>query len=510
MELDEKVRESIVVDKTSRTAYILKDLRGSPDIYVILSNLKKDGVKSYKFVDYEELMQLKNEIGSIAEEEEEIGKEEFTSSDVLNEFASIIKRAVQERVSDIHIKTDNKRGEVYIRKNGMLVHMASYGKEFTNSMMRAFYQNLAVSESNYVETEYQVAQFKREDINIDIPPEILSIRVQRGPKLNGQFMVLRLLYADTKRAEVAPSGEEERLALGIKMLTDYGYLTRQAREIVKVARQSAGIGIVAGPTGSGKSTALKTILEFQHIIYPWKAIYTIEDPPEYPIRGAVQLPVMGKDRGGKFAQALKVCMRSDPDIIMVGEVRDPETADLAVNASLTGHQVWTTVHAVHSFAVFPRLEGLGIPSDKLIETGVLKLVIAQRLLPKLCECKLKITDEKVKRRVDSDVLTTVKAWADSVYVKNPEGCSKCKGTGVAGRVVVAEVLPVTSHILEEIKKRGSGPVYEEWKKENVDMLKHGLARVLAGEVDPLDLIAYVGDFTQDDMRRAEQIWAEQI
>jgi len=110
-------------------------------------------------------------------------------------------------------------------------------------------------------------------------------------------------------------GEEERIALGTKMLTEYGYLPRQAREIVKVARQSAGIGIVAGPTGSGKSTALKTVLEFQHIIYPWKAIYTIEDPPEYPIQGAVQLPVIGQNREGKFAQALKVCMRSDPDII---------------------------------------------------------------------------------------------------------------------------------------------------------------------------------------------------
>jgi len=309
----ERVKESIVIDRANRTAYILKDLRSKTDIYVILSDLKKNGVSSYRFVDYEELMRLKDEIGSTDVEEEE--REEFTTSDVLSEFASIIRRAVQEKVSDIHIKTDSRRGEVYIRKNGMLIHMASYGKEFTGSMMRAFYQSLAVSESNYVETEYQVAQFKREDINLDIPPEVLSIRVQRGPKLDGQFMVLRLLYRETKRMEVVGGGEEERIALGTKMLTEYGYLPRQAREIVKVARQSAGIGIVAGPTGSGKSTALKTVLEFQHIIYPWKAIYTIEDPPEYPIQGAVQLPVIGQNREGKFAQALKVCMRSDPDII---------------------------------------------------------------------------------------------------------------------------------------------------------------------------------------------------
>ena len=104
-----------------------------------------------------------------------------------------------------------------------------------------------------------------------------------------------------------------------------------------------------------------------------------------------------------------------------------------MNASLTGHQVWTTVHAIHSFAVFPRLEGLGIHPDKLIETGVLKLVVAQRLLPRLCECKVKIVDEKVKGRIDSDILAVVKAWADSVYVKNPQGCSKCKGNGGRGK-----------------------------------------------------------------------------
>lgn len=511
MEQISRLTEDVVVDPSTNTAYILRDLKNDPNYYVLLSHLRKSGITSFRFVSYEELGKLKEsgEFSSFADATEESSSEEaVTSSEVLNEFAAVVSRAAKEKVSDIHIRTSGKKGEVFFRKNGMLVPVSVYKPHFVLAMMRAFYQNLSVSEANFVETEYQVAQFKREDLNLDIPPSVLSIRVQRGPQMNGQFMVLRLLYADTKRSDVQVTSEEDRMSLGVKMLTDYGYLSSQAREVVKVARQSAGIGIIAGPTGSGKSTALKTILEFQHTIYPWKAIYTIEDPPEYPIRGAVQLPVLGRDKGSKFAEALKVCMRSDPDIIMVGEVRDPDTAKLAVDASLTGHQVWTTVHAVHTFAVFPRLEGLGITADKLIETSVVKIIIAQRLLPKLCECKIPLLSEEGKKRVDVDIYSLLKGSADSIYVKNPRGCEMCNRTGVAGRVVVAEVLPVSLSVLEEINKKGAGAVYEEWRKENVDMVKHGLLRVLGGIVDPLDLIAGVGEFTSDDVRRAEQIWED--
>ena len=498
------MEDRVVVDEGRKVAYLLRELRTSPEVFSIVSTLKNRGVNKFNFVSYEELLKLKEEYGSFQARRQE---DEEGLSSVLQELARLLSIAVKERSSDLHIRTDENKGEVLIRKHGLLVRTETYSRDFVHSMMRAFYQSLKVAEANYVETDYQVAQFSRQDVNIEMPREIVSVRVQRGPKLNGQYMVLRLLYSDTRSVDLPEGGEEERLSLGVRMLVSYGYLERQAREIVKTARQSAGIGVFAGPTGSGKSTALKTVLEFQHIIYPWKAIYTIEDPPEYPIRGAVQLPVLGKDRENKFAEALKVCMRSDPDIIMVGEVRDPETADLVVNASLTGHQVWTTVHAVHSFAVFPRLEGLGVSPDKLLETGVLKLVVAQRLLPKLCEeCKLRASDSRVRKMVDKDIYMSISPYADLVFFKNPQGCEKCGGTGVSGRVVSAECLSISPSLLEEIKKHGAGAVYEEWRRENVDMIKHGLLRVLSGDVDPLDVIAHVGEYTAEDLRVVERLW----
>jgi len=499
MEALQKHRDKIVIDEKNRIAYILRELAKNPDYYVILSSLKSKGFE-VKRVDFDELEKLKENLGDSPVKEKEKTVE---LSEVLKELESLIREAVNEKVSDIHIVSEDKRGEVKVRKNGMLLRVKTYSKEFTESMMRAFYQILKVAESNYVETGYQSAQFKREDVKeIDLPNSLLSIRVQRGPKLNGQFMVLRLLYRNTKKEIIEVKNESDRLKIGKKILTAYGYLPQQAREIALVARQGAGIGVIAGPTGSGKSTALKTILEYQHFIYPNKAIYTIEDPPEYPIEGAVQIPVVGEGREDRFVEALKVCMRSDPDIIMVGEVRDPATAKLSVDASLTGHQVWTTIHAVNSFAVFSRLEGLGISIEKLIETGVLKLIIAQRLIPKLCDnCKIPLIEGK---EVDTDIKVQFTDIADLVFVRNKNGCDKCKKTGIIGRVVVAEVLTITEDILNLIKSKGPAFARKEWEKENVDMVKHSLVRCVAGEVDPHDVISIVGNFTKEDIEWAMQ------
>ena len=490
----EKYKDAIVIDSSTKTAYLSKELRTSQDFYAIMTHLKNVGISSLRFVDYNELVDLKGKFSSVIQEQTEI-----VQSDVLKEFAGIIREAVKSKVSDVHIRTDSVKGEVLFRQDGLLTSVKTYSKDFTHAMMRAFYQNLSVAESNYVETEHQVAQFKKEDIQIDIPDEILSIRVQRGPKLSGQFMVLRLLYKETKELDVNIDKEENRMMLGIKMLTNYGYLPEQALSIVSAARGSSGIGIVAGPTGSGKSTALKIILEFQHIIYPWKAIYTIEDPPEYPIKGAVQLPVLGTERGNKFAEALKVCMRADPDIIMVGEIRDQETADLSINASLTGHQVWSTVHAIDTFAVFSRFEGLGIPMEKLIETDVIKLIIAQRLVPILCNhCKVSVF--KMRGKVDPDVYKLIAPYENKVFVKNPSGCEKCNGKGIAGRRVVAEVLPVDTKLLTSIKEKGIARVRNEWKDDNFTMVRHGLIYVLQGMIDPSDLIANVDAFSSKDIQ----------
>ncbi|MCS7308472.1 MAG: ATPase, T2SS/T4P/T4SS family, partial [Aquificaceae bacterium] len=184
-----------------------------------------------------------------------------------------------------------------------------------------------------------------------------------------------------------------------------------------------GIVLVAGPTGSGKSTALKLFLELVHFLYPYKSIFTIENPPEYRIEGAKQLAVP-QIEGWSFEKVLREALRSDPDVIMVGEIREPDTAKTAVQAALTGHQVFSTVHARDITSIVERIKTLGLDLSELIKENIARLLVAQRLVPKLCpHCRVK---------------GEFKDFGVVGYLS--KGCEKCEGTGVSGRVVLEEAV----------------------------------------------------------------------
>lgn len=428
----------------------------------------------------------------------------------LGQIRFIFQIAANRKSSDIHILLDESGGfaDIKTRINGSLMRVLQLRASEAEDIFRAIYQSgISVSDSGYKPGEYQAGQV----VDKRILPEIVdSIRIQRGPMMNGRFMVLRLLYNGLAPKQkiitndnIVPKIDKENVSLeeGVQNFIKFGFTESQARTLALAARKPAGMVIFSGPTGSAKSSALKTAIDYQSRLYPEKAIYTIEDPPEYKIIGARQLPVLNakddKERAQKFQEALRVAMRSDPDILMVGEIRDPATATTAVDATITGHQMWTTVHALDSFLIPARLINFGIKPHDLMDPSVLTALVAQRLVPKLCKCSISYADGS--EWLDPDIRVRIEQEPDGperIRIKNPSGCDVCKDTpGIVGRIVVAEVISVTQDLLDKFND-GSSSARDWYKKNYPDALlmpHHGWQHVMRGLVDPRDLIAIVGD-----------------
>ncbi len=420
--------------------------------------------------------------------------EKISSQRIVNLYTRIFREAAMKNASDIHISLfTESHTDIYFRLNGKLTRQLQLSAIEGYAVMRSIYQTVSMSDVSYRDNEYQAGQIHSFDDVKSIPEGVHSIRIQRGPMLGGYYMVLRLLYKDAFQLEnkVDKKGSIE---LGFDIFKNYGYTQEQANILANAAHKPQGMVIFSGPTGSGKSTALKTALEFQNMIYPDKAIYTIEDPPEFPIKGAKQLYVLNAGteeiRSSKFAESLRVAMRSDPDILMVGEIRDEATASVSVDAVITGHQMWTTIHALDVFAIISRLLRFGINKDDLLDEKLLNVLIGQRLLPRLCDnCKLDF-DENL---LDLDLFTILMPVASSVKLVNKEGCEKCHYTGIMGRLLVAETLTVTEDLIENIKSYGLTKTRRDFNLNEYTMIKHAYDRILKGEVDPRDVISSVGD-----------------
>lgn len=317
-----------------------------------------------------------------------------------------------------------------------------------------------------------------------IPVNLDGIRVATTPQVDGFVMVLRLLYNDA-------SNDLDLVKLG--------YSEEQVESVQQMMKRPTGVIVIGGPTGSGKSTTLQRILgTIIRDTQGRKHIITVEDPPEYPIRGAVQTPVANahteEERSREFQKAIKASMRLDPDIIMLSEVRDNPTARLVVQAAMTGHQVWTTVHANSDVAIIDRLRDLGVQMDLLTDPTVIGGLICQRLVKKLCpNCK-----EPLKNKMgsfDDDSLKRVLSVAslEDVYVQG-EGCSHCRNSGVAGRTVVAETVLTDNKLMAFLKagERLEAIKYIRRDLGCVSMLGHAIQKVNQGLIDPFQAEDVVG------------------
>jgi type IV pilus assembly protein PilB len=291
----------------------------------------------------------------------------------------------------------------------------------------------------------------------------VDFRVSIMPSIYGEDAVLRVLDKE--------SLSEKFRNLNLDVV---GFDDRDLRRLRRYIREPYGMLLVTGPTGSGKTTSLYACIN--EIKSDEDKIVTIEDPVEYQIRGITQIPVNEK-KGLTFARGLRSILRHDPDKIMVGEIRDLETAQIAIAAALTGHLVFTTVHANNVFDVIGRFINMGVEPYNFV--SALNCILAQRLVRLICEnCRREV--RLAKEEIESSGLDP-REWSDRPVYEGT-GCLECGGTGFRGRSAIAEILDLTDRIREMvINRRPTSEIKHVAREEGMTFLRDsGLEKVRAG------------------------------
>jgi general secretion pathway protein E len=401
--------------------------------------------------------------------DEDISLTDFlrTSSDILTseESAPIIKfvnalfyQAIKKRASDIHIEVQEKRGEVRFRIDGILSKNVDLDKKVLNLIISRIkvISNLDISEK-------RIPQDGRTQIKI--AGETLDVRVSVLPTFYGERVVMRLLMQSSQIPQIDELGFDENL-IG---------------DVQKLLRKSHGIILVTGPTGSGKTTSLHSFL--REVESPKKNLITVEDPVEYKSDKISQIQVNEKV-GLTFASALRSILRQDPDVIMIGEIRDEETASIAVRAALTGHLVFSTLHTNSSAATISRLADMGI-EPFLISSSLLG-ILAQRLVRVLCsECKVEDT------LAESFIQDYNLPQGAKIY--KAFGCRKCNYSGYEGRRSIGELLVMDDSIKELLKSTtDEHTIKTKLEKDGLKTISSQLKDILLSGQTSLDEAIRVG------------------
>ncbi len=365
-----------------------------------------------------------------------------------------IIRAVTEQASDIHIEPGENSVRVRFRRDGAL----SVAENLPLDVKAAVISRIKIMARLNI-AERRMPQDGR--IRLAVRGRDIDMRVSTMPTMYGESVVLRILDRSVQLLDLD--------ALGLSAPALSGF--RAALE------QPNGIVLVTGPTGSGKTTTLYAGLS--RINQADSKLFTVEDPIEYHLDGINQIQVNARI-GLTFATALRSILRQDPDIVMIGEIRDLETAEIAVQASLTGHLVLSTVHTNSAAATITRLVDMGV--ERYLLASSLSGILAQRLVRRLCEaCAAeRIMPPAMLERLVADAGFALDA---TVHVRMPKGCAKCRGTGYAGRTAIAELMPITDEVREAIVRGATEREIEDagLRAGMIGMYRDGLVRVLAGE-----------------------------
>ena len=359
--------------------------------------------------------------------EESLTVERLTSdiSPVIKLVDSMIYTAIQRRASDIHVETQDDALHVKYRIDGVLqAAMRPMDKQFHGAVLSRI---KVMAELDIAEKRVpQDGRFK-----LRTPGKTIDFRVSIMPSIHGEDAVIRILDKES----ISEQFRELRLDI-------LGFPAGELKRFRRAIAEPYGMVLVTGPTGSGKTTTLYAALA--EIASAEDKIVTIEDPVEYQLKGITQIPI-NERKGLTFARGLRSILRHDPDKIMVGEIRDPETAQIAIQSALTGHLVFTTVHANNVIDVLGRFLNMGVEAYQFV--SALNCVLAQRLVRTICrECRRPVTipDEELREaRLDP------RAAAERTLCEGG-GCLECGGTGYRGRTAICELLDLSDHIRELI------------------------------------------------------------
>ncbi len=351
------------------------------------------------------------------------GNEEGTKQEeapIIRYVHMLITEAIKRRASDIHLEPLEKRFRVRYRIDGVLMEVENPPKRLQPSIISRLklMANISIAEK-------RIPQDGR--IQMKASTKDIDLRVSCLPTVFGESIVMRIL-------------DKEGLNLGLPQL---GFFSDDQATFERLVSQPDGIFLVTGPTGSGKSTTLYSALNY--INHPDRKIITVEDPVEYQMTGINQVQVR-KDVGMTFAAALRSMLRQAPNIIMVGEIRDLETAEIAVNASLTGHMVFSTLHTNDAPSAVTRLVDIGV--KPFLVSASLRGALAQRLVRRICSnCKKPYVPSP--QEVNSMGAAAQGKMTDATFYTG-EGCPKCNGTGFKGRLGIFEMFVITEEIQQMI------------------------------------------------------------
>lgn len=408
------------------------------------------------------------------------------------DFVDIIAKAAAQKVSDVHVEVADQT-TIFFRIDGSMQPVMEYNSQWGESFLRAAFASADISNANYAVNEYQSAQKDgrtplRGTKDLYLPSGVLGVRMQFNPIAFGmRYAVMRLLYDNPSE--------------GIKTEQEFG--PYEQRLLARMRSFPTGLVIVAGPTSSGKSTTLvrNMSLMLKERNYEINMI-TVENPVEQKIFGARQMPVVNamneEQREDKYVEALAAALRSDPDTLMVGEIRTLAAAELTVRGALSGHNVWTTLHANSAMAALTRLLDLGVEPFKLKEETLMRGLVSMRLFKKVCpHCREPLANHPERGAYRRVMDAYGEIGLRQVYQRGP-GCAHCKGTGNIGRVKAGEIIITNSEFLRLALSGNTDGAVRYWL-ENMDgrTLKEAAASLmLQGIISVDELERWVGQLDQ--------------
>lgn len=400
------------------------------------------------------------------------GESNISFSDQQRHLRELVYEAVRHNVSDIHIQVRENYSKIRMRQHGELRLYAEWSEKLGREIASVAFNK----ETDHATSHFNPLVPQDASMPIKMHGKDIRLRLASVPAHGGFDMVMRILGTGADHG---------------KSLEELGYTSNQI-EIIKMAMKLPfGAIIVAGPTGSGKTTTLASCME---MVEPVQKLYSIEDPVEKVVESATQIPVNTEKEDRGFASMGRASLRMDPDVIILGEMRDEDTARVMIRASITGHLVLTTVHTNRASAIVTRLVDMGISPVLLSDPSVLRCLMCQRLVAKVCpHCAIPLREsEKHKPFIADWEAVLGKEILDHAKARGP-GCAKCSRTGVGGRTVVAEVIWVDEEGRQFIQKTDTLN-WEKYLKENgwQDFRDRAIDLIASGVCDPFDAEKVVG------------------
>ena len=472
---------------------------------------------------------------SDAEFESSIQTGNLHDSEIVKSFYKVMKQVLEAKASDIHIEKRDDSAKINIRKDGSIIPLDGFqtmSKDDALRLCSVIYNVLAEADSKDVtfnESLIQQCAIKASVLLDSGVNQEFKLRFQSVPVYPDGFDVIM---------RVLPVGKDESYTT----LEELGYAPSQVKLIFECVGRAVGTVVIAGVTGSGKSTTLKNLLMWVREDREFsEKLYTVEDPPEYIIPGVSQIPVARRKgdeekASSPFEDAIKACMRGDPDVIMVGEIRDNATSGLLKKAVQSGHRVFTTVHAPSGLGVIERLVDFGLSNSTLSSQEFISGLMYQRLLGTLCQqCSIPLNEAIESSTVSKSVLEistriekTLKSSGESEeniasYMKKIRlkglGCKSCN-RGVTGRTVCAEVIRPDLTLLKCFKENDMIAAQEHLRNDLADKsltsknmtgksaMAHAFYKMLHGEVDPVELERSFGVISISEIRGLPEVKTE--